>query len=568
MVVTTYTSASGRKYVSGTVSGIDTGALIANDLSKKKKPTVRLNDQITLSKNKVSAFSNLQTETQNLLNAFSGLKSTKNSTGSASSASSTAKNVFDTKGTTVSSADSTITAKNVLTAEATGAAVAGNYTVVVKQLAQTQKVTSAEQVSKTAALGYAGNFSLNIDGKTPANISISADDTLEDLRAAINGLTATTGVIADIQSSSGGFKLILSGNTNNKPIQISGVTGDDVFTNLGLTDGSGNFSNITQAAQPAKIILDGSEVTSETNKFDGALSGLKLSISSAAPNSVITLNITNNVTGVKDAINSIITAFNKLNATVLGNQKVNEDGSVNSNQSLFGENILKSLGKDFTRIISGTGNNSSNTFNSLGALGIRINSKNELEIRSQSTLDRALEDNFAEVQSLFQSSLSSDNAALSVTKNNTKLNQSFNLDVTVDSSGNITGTSVDGSSDNFTISGNQLVGKTGTKYDGLTLNYTGGSATIAVKIQQGLADNLINILDGYSNASTGLISKQKKTLQDTEAALQRRVDKINNDAIAYEDKLIDKYAAMEANIKRSLDTQNRIKAFIDAANSR
>ena len=566
--ISTNTSSSGRTYISGTASGLDTASLIKAAVAQRTQEATTLSATITTNQTKISAYQTLLGQVNDLETALDALKNSANNVDSTNSASASVQNAFSTKSVTVSSSDSTINASNVLSATATGSTTAGTHTIVVNHIAQTEQVTSSVQNSTSTALGYSGSFSLNIDGKTAAAINITAGQNLSDIKDAINAQSTTTGVTADIlQTASGSYKLVLSGTDTNKSINVSGVSGDDVLQNLGITDNTGAFVNISQPAQGASITFDNTPITSDTNSFSSILSGLDINLQSAAPNSTITLKIDNNTSGVQTAINNLIKAYNALSDTITANHQVNVDGSVNSSETLYGDSVMNSLGQALNKLIAGSGNNSSQAYNSLGALGLTINGQNHLVISNQTALNNALNNHFADVQSFFASSGSTDNPALTIGKNSSSLNKTFGLTVTVDSNGVITGTSVDSNTTNFTISGSQLIGKTGTDYAGLTLNYTGITSTINVTVQQGWADQLLNLLDNYANTNSGIFVKQVKIVQDNDTSLQQRISKINSDATVYENMLIDKYARMEAAVEKAQLAQKRIEAISGFLNS-
>lgn len=108
--------------------------------------------------------------------------------------------------------------------DASSDATPGTYSVKVLQLATNEKVGSNVFASKTAALGYSGEFLVN--GRA---MSIAATDTLVDVRDTINQANTGTnpsGVSATIVSSSAGtFHLVLTSDA-------SGAEGID------LADGS------------------------------------------------------------------------------------------------------------------------------------------------------------------------------------------------------------------------------------------------------------------------------------------------------------------------------------------
>ena len=154
------------------------------------------------------------------------------------------------------------------------------------------------------------------------------------------------------------------------------------------------------------------------------------------------------------------------------------------------------------------------------------------------------------MQSFFQSSFSTSNSALSLVTNDTISSLNFTLDVTADFGG-VTGATVNGQSGLFTVSGDQLVGATGTAYAGLTFAIDATSDTsIDVNLKQGLADSLVSLASQFGDTSTGLLEKQISSLTTLDTSLTAQATKITDLANANETTLINKYSTMETEIPR------------------
>jgi len=377
-MVTISSNSTGTTYLNGTISGLDTAALINTAVTAKLKPADRLDDQISTNTTKISAYTDLQTYSNNVTTALNKLKSG----GSAI----TAKQV------TTKSSDA-ISADTVLSASVTSNASSGTYRVVVQQLAQAMSVNGATQTSNTTALGLSGTFDLGLAGGTAATISITATMSLKDIADMINAVAGNSGVEATIMRTGSGYALVLTGNETAKPFTVANITGDNVLQSLGITDSSGNFSSIAQEPKQAMITLNGTTITSDSNTLENVLDGLTLSLENAAPSTTISVTVGNNVNGIEDALQEFVDAYNTLHSYLVQNQKVT-DGAVSSYAYLYAETVLRNMSQQISGII--TANYGNGDYNSLGAIGITLDSSNKMVLDSES-LSTALSSNYGAV---------------------------------------------------------------------------------------------------------------------------------------------------------------------------
>jgi flagellar hook-associated protein 2 len=381
-------SSTGTTYLSGSVSGINSAALIKAAVDAKLKKADRIDDSVSSNATKISAYQTLQSQVQDVTEALAKLKKGTSTTNSS----------FDAKQVTAKSSDSTA-ADNILKATVTSSAPAGTYRVVVQQLAQSMAVTSAVQSSKTAALGMAGSFNLALEGYAGAAINITAGMSLEQIASTINAASAQSGVTASLMQTGSGYKLVLTGAETAKEFSVSGITGTDVLQGLGVTNSSGGFATVSQEAKPAIITLNGTTIESDTNRMDNVLDGLTLDLENAAPSTTITLTIGNNTEGVKETIQEFIDAYNTLRDYIAQNQKVT-DGTVSEYAYLFGDNLLRTMSQSLSRLLVQP--YGSSDYNSLGSMGITLDENNHL-VLDEDALDTALENHFADVKDFFAS---------------------------------------------------------------------------------------------------------------------------------------------------------------------
>jgi flagellar hook-associated protein 2 len=552
-------TSSSTSYVTGTISGLDTDALIEAAVAQKIARADTIDLKVTANQTKITAYETLQGLVSDITDSMSTLKST---TYSALSTSSTT-NAFDAKQAYLTASDGA-DATDILAVSAETSATAASYTVTVDQLAKAMKVASSTQ-DKATALAASGDLTIGVAGGTTATIAVTSDMTLDDLATAINAQTSTTGVAATLlKVATGSYQLVLSASDTNVAIEVTDTSG--VAQAIGLTDGDGAFVTLLQQQQPAIVTIDGVELTSDSNELTDTVTGLSISLlQTTDEGQTVTLDIEADYDDIKTAITDFITAYNALRAFVVTNQTVGSDGTVADDAVLFADSVLRSLTKQLSSLLGGDVASSDDTVASLSDLGVTLDSSNQLELSDETTLDNLLLTNLSSIASFFESSFTTSDSALKLLKNDTSTSFDFTLDVTV-VDGAITDVTVGGQSGLFTVSGSRIVGAEGTIYEGLSFAYPATSgASIDIKLAQGFANQISTLLDGYADTSTGVIQKQIASLEATDTAYTTKSEKIRDDAETYRAKLVAKYAAMETELYAAQVLQQQIQAILGAS---
>jgi len=184
----------------------------------------------------------------------------------------------------------------------------------------------------------------------------------------------------------------------------------------------GTFSDPTKirsrqivAGADATITLDGNTITRNTNQISDVIAGTTISLVGADPNSTITLNITQDTSGIESKISDFVSKYNAL-MTEITNQFTYTPSTSSSSSTtttattppLFGDSTLQSIKWTIRNtILSGvTGVNS--TLNTLGLVGINLDQTGQLSINS-TKLEGYLQTNFNDVVNLFAAQGSSTN---------------------------------------------------------------------------------------------------------------------------------------------------------------
>ncbi len=555
----TVSTSSSTSYISGTISGLDTDALIEAAVAQKTARADTIDLKVTANESKISAYETLEGLLTDISDSMADLKSTTYSSLS------TASNAFDTKQAYLTASDGS-DATDIIAVSAESTAVAASYSVTIEQLAKAMKVASSAQDS-TVALDQTGELTLGVADGTTVTISITSDMTLADLADAINEQSDTTGVSATLlKVATGSYQLVLSAADTNVDIELSDTSG--LAEAIGLTDSSGDFATVLQASQPAIITIDGIEVTSSSNELTDTVSGLSISLlQTTTTGQTITLDIEADYADIKTAITDFIDAYNALRAFTVTNQTVGADGAVADDAVLFADSILRSVTKQLSSLLGGDVASSDDVVGSLADMGIELNSSNELELSDETTLDNLLLSHLDSLESFFESSFTTSDSALKLLKNDTTASLDFTMDVTV-TDGAISDVTVGGKSGLFTISGSLITGAEGTIYEGLSFALVASESTsIDVTLSQGFADMISSLLDSYTDSSTGVIAQQITSLETADTAYTTKADKIRDDAETYRTKLVAKYAAMETELYAAQVLQQQIEAILGSSSN-
>lgn len=552
---TSSTSSGVSVTTSGTTnsSSIDWSALIQSAVDAKTAQADTISTTITNNEAKISAYQTLQSDLKTL---YSGLASL--STAVVNSLSTSA---FATRSASLSSTGD-VSASSVLSMSIKNGAATGDHTLTVSQLAAAQKVSGTAQSSKTDELGYSGTFSIGLDGGSTADITVTSTMSLQDVVDAINAQTSTTNVQASIvQVSSTSYQMVLTGTADAADITYSSTSGDDIMNELGVTDSSGDFTNVIQEAQSAEFTLDGISLTRDTNDISDVLTGVTFSLLQATPDGTsVNISIETDTSQIESALETFVTNYNAFRDEVIAQQATGTDGTADSSAVLFGDGTMRNIMDALQNALNATVGDMT-----MADLGLSFNENNELELDT-STLSEILSTNLSGVTKLLSAQTTTSSSQLSVVNTGTSP-QSFTLDLTVDADGNLSSASVGGDSSLFTVSGTTIIGAAGSIYAGMAFTYTGStSQSITVTSTTGIATQVYQVAKNYSS-STGALQTLITNLTTRDDELQQRVDDINSAASTLQSQLQTQYAKYQAAIESANSTLDYLKALLNASSS-
>jgi flagellar hook-associated protein 2 len=274
--------------------------------------------------------------------------------------------------------------ESVFTASAQSSALAGSHVIVVSQLATTSSAYS-NALANSSTTFATGTLSLQV-GSTAVDITVDSQiNTIDGLATYINA--HSLGVTASVIQDANGARLALVSKTSGLPGDIT-ITGNT--TGLSLT---------RVAGQNAALTIDGVPISSATNTVTGALSGVTLTLVSAAPGSQLRLEVSPDTTKAKQAVNDFVAAYNAVITAINGQFAVNSStsaaGPLASNSTL--RSLQTSLLSDVTYSITGN-----NGLVNLASIGVDMTNDGTLTL-DNTELDSVLASQFTDVQNLFQS---------------------------------------------------------------------------------------------------------------------------------------------------------------------
>lgn len=291
----------------GIGSGLDVDSIVTQLVALQKRPLTQLQTTAASIQTKISAYSQIKSLTSAFSDAASKLS--RDSTW------------------TVKSAGATSTA---VSATVTGQPAVTSFSMQVQQLAASQTVASTARNPAGTAVG-AGTLTLQLGtwSGTPATpaftagsaaavaITVDADDTLTDIAKLIND--EDMGVTATVLTDASGERLLLrskeTGQASGFRLQVveSGGAGLSSLTfDPQNSAGVGMAANTIQYAQNTKATLNGIELTSTNNVFDGAIAGLRITASEVTTQPV-EVAVRLDTAAMRKSLQDFVAAYNAIN---------------------------------------------------------------------------------------------------------------------------------------------------------------------------------------------------------------------------------------------------------------
>ena len=581
---------TGRITFSGLGSGIDVQGAVNGIIAAKRLPIDSIEQRISDNDARIAILDDIESLTQNLLDAADGLRGNISFDGSS--------DIFQSRSSFASSsradAETPSNAAEILGVSVTNQAQATRHTIEVVQVAAAHKIASDSIVGATTdPLGLEGTFDIN-----GTSVTLETNDTLFDLRDKINaantGETAT-GVSASLISISDTEQVLTLTADETGLDQAISLTdnvgpGDQILQSLGIFDGTNAIKNELQAASNAQIRVDGLDqiggidvIERTSNTIDDVFQGMTLSLFKAEAGTTINLDVEQDLNQVKSSIVDLVDSYNELRTyinTQTQSEIEDEDGEVVEGL-LAGSSILSDIRSQLSGAVGGAVEGNDPTFNSIAEIGITIQGQaevanpllaNTLTI-DETKLDEALLNQADAVRELFSfgfSSSSSDALLVGFSDRTSFAEGGYSLNVAYDNgaivSANIGG-NPDGSDDgSVTVDGLRLTVTSG-EAEGLQLLYNGDTSAsgIQIDISVGIGAQIRAAASRLLDSESGTISGQIDTYTDQNDRALSRVERLEERLERQRENLIERFAAMESALASMNTLLESIRGQIDAA---
>jgi len=298
----------------------------------------------------------------------------------------------------------------IFTATADEAAGVSKYGIEVVQLAQANKlITQSGFFSTSSAVVGSGILKLS-QGLNSFSITVSATDTLEDVRDGINLAADNTGLTAaviNVDDGAGGTesKLVFtasnSGTDNAITVEVD-EDGNGFFNDAGDIDATGLSklvnTDTASIALDGQLKVDGQLVSSSDNVFSGVIQGI--SITSVGVGSGESLSVSLNKSSVNTKVATFVESYNKLVDTFSSLAFYDADNKKAG--VLQGDSTLRGIQNVIRRELSSSVTGLTSTFSTLAEIGVTTIDGGKLSI-DQIKLDKALDEDFDSLGGLFAS---------------------------------------------------------------------------------------------------------------------------------------------------------------------
>ena len=495
------------------------------------------------------------------------------------------------------SKEATSTNEEVVGVSATDEAVEGHNTIEVGQVAQNSIVTSStswssEEDSVTDYDGVMGFYY----GNDYYEIDVDAGTSLEELVSLINN-DAELGqcITASIIDTGDDYVLQLSGADMGEDYAISvvnvGLGDEEVLSQLGADD----FST-SQEAQNALIKVNGYPegedewISRESNTIDDVIDGLTLTLYQDSAGETIEITTVNDSDAMYENIEAFVEATNEVLAALaafddyddVSTTTTTEDDDVTTTfTSVHGNygvttidsmlsSILSSKALGFSYYDSDTG--LGDLYTALSTIGISTETDEDSEdfgllVIDEDELSEAIEEDPDAVANLFATENEGESHDTTCTYESSieDLTEAgdYEISYTVEN-GELVSAYINGNE--AEIDGWTITGVYGNSEAGLVVSVndkSDGTHTSDVSIRQGLINTLLDTLDTITDSESGILTIIEDNYQEI---IDNNADDIEAEEArldAKEERLIEKYATLEATLGEYDDLSETLESLID-----
>lgn len=571
----------GRTVITGSQSGLDIEGLVKALTEAKRLPAVRLetkNESLNKQKEALTTLQSLLTRYRSAVDTLRNPPGVQNAS----------KNIFEYR-TATTSLSGFVDVKVQPGANQQSFSI-DEITALAKETKQQTATTFLAPTANSpivAASGdaTAGRFSAGtvnlrvLDGGAAATVALAENDSLQTVVNKFNAVKDRTGIQANLVKVSSGtpdstYTITFTGTKTGltggfdlaNPTTVTSDP-DGVLAQLGFTT--------TQTAQNAAFVIDGVNVSRETNVVDDLVDGLtftlKQPLSALTP---VAVNVVADTELATNAINAFADIYNELRLFAAKQNETGDDGLPTEDAVLYGNSTLRAVAESLTTVATSLVSGLQSTApQGLSDVGIGFDdfagddenpmTRNIITINAEK-LASSLASNFDAVRNVFEFDFTTDNANLLVFKRSNSLSATsaiLNIDIT----NSVFTADIGGSIYNLDVtaanaSSYLIKGQVGTPLEGIEFVYgSNADTTINIAMTQGIGDRLFNELDRVL-AVDGSVNSAIDGLQAQEDRNEKEITKIDSFIEGYRDRLLELYSALEAALAKS----NQLLSLLDA----
>ena len=293
-----------------------------------------------------------------------------------------------TSATAFSNVAATSTDTTVATVSLGDGGIAGQYDLVISQLAKGQVTSSTNGYTATTdTVATGGTISFTINGSTTTAITISAATTLTELKEQINN--QNSGVVASIVNDGTNYKLVISGRETGS---TNGFTINNSLTYTGGTvvafaAGQSASSGNTQNAGNAAFTVNGLSISSASNTVVNAVPGVTVNLLKTGSMSV---KVSKDFTAIKENLKTFVSEYNKLR----------QFSSQQTKGPLANDSVLRQVLNDIKSVLL-TSNSNGGRYKYMSEIGLEVTQTGDLKL-DETKLNTAIDSYSTDLKKLFQ----------------------------------------------------------------------------------------------------------------------------------------------------------------------
>ena len=268
-------------------------------------------------------------------------------------------------------------------------ALPGTHDIVVNNKARAYSIATQGVADKSEPLG-AGAISFTLGNGDNFSVEVGEEQSsLEGIRDAIND--AGKGVQASLVNDGSGqpHRLVLSATETGTDAAIASVD----FGTGGLGDALAVDAGTEVLAVNASLSVNGIDIESQSNRVEGAVQGLTLTLKEEGTS---TISVTRDTAGIKKAVTSFVESYNSLQESI--DSLTRYDQETGTSGQLLGDTTLRGIESRIRGVMGGVV--SGGEFGALGDIGVDLTIDGTLEV-DEEKLDAVVADNLGDLADFF-----------------------------------------------------------------------------------------------------------------------------------------------------------------------